>query len=143
MISALSADERAALEDAARLAGRNSYSPYSGFPVGAAVLDENGRIHVGCNVENASFGLTCCAERTALFNAVSHGARTIRAVAVHTPTARVTLPCGACRQVLLEFGPRATVICICDSDHRIETTLDALLPDAFDRRPQQGPEHGP
>lgn len=137
----LSSEERAALEEAARLAGRNSYSPYSGFPVGAAVLTDNGRIYGGCNVENASLGLTCCAERTAVYNAVSQGARVILAVAVHTPTARATLPCGACRQVLHEFGARATVICIGNSEHRIETTLDALLPDAFGSQPHHGHEN--
>jgi cytidine deaminase len=135
--------KRAALEEAARLAGRNSYSPYSGFPVGAAVLAGNGRIYGGCNVENASLGLTCCAERAAVYNAIAGGAGAILAVAIHTPTARATLPCGACRQVLHEFGPRAMIICICDSDHRIETTLDALLPDAFDRQSHPGRKHAP
>jgi cytidine deaminase len=139
----LSTEERAALEEAARLAGRNSYSPYSGFPVGAAVLTGNGRIYGGCNVENASLGLTCCAERAAVYNAIARGAGAILAVAIHTPTARATLPCGACRQVLHEFGPRAMIICICDSDHRIETTLDALLPDAFDRQSHPGRKHAP
>jgi cytidine deaminase len=139
----LSTEERAALEEAARLAGRNSYSPYSGFPVGAAVLTGNGRIYGGCNVENASLGLTCCAERAAVYNAIARGAGAILAVAIHTPTARATLPCGACRQVLHEFGPRAMIICICDSDHRIETTLDTLLPDAFDRQSHPGRNHAP
>lgn len=137
----LSSEERAALVEIARLAGRNSYSPYSGFPVGAAVLADDGKIYGGCNVENASLGLTCCAERTAVYTAIAGGAGVIRAVAVHTPTARATLPCGACRQVLHEFGPQATVICICDSEHRIETTLDTLLPDAFDRQPHLGHKH--
>jgi cytidine deaminase len=136
-----SSEKLSALEEAARLAGRNSYSPYSGFPVGAAVLADNGRIYSGCNIENASLGLTCCAERVAVYNAVSQGAGVILAVAIHTPTGRATLPCGACRQVLHEFGPRAIVICICDSGHRIETTLDALLPDAFERQPHPGREH--
>lgn len=139
----LSSEERTALEEAARLAGRNSYSPYSGFPVGAAVLADNGGIYGGCNVENASLGLTCCAERTAVYNAVSQGVGVIRAVAVYTPTGRATLPCGACRQVLHEFGPRIKVICICDSEHRIETFLDRLLPDAFERQPHHGRKHGP
>jgi cytidine deaminase len=139
----ISSEERVALVEAARLAGRNSYSPYSGFPVGAAVLADNGRIYGGCNVENASLGLSCCAERAAVYTAISGGAGAIRAVAVYTPTVRATLPCGACRQVLHEFGPRAAVICVCDSEHRIETTLEALLPDAFDRKPHTGHEHAP
>jgi cytidine deaminase len=119
------------LEAAAREAAQHSYCPYSNFPVGAAVLTETGDIYTGCNVENASFGLANCAERTAIFTAVAHGHRAILAVAVYTPTPTATLPCGACRQVINEFNPAATIICCCDSDHRIETTLDALLPHAF------------
>jgi cytidine deaminase len=119
------------LEHAAREAAKQSYAPYSNFPVGAAVLTERGDIFAGCNVENASFGLTNCAERTAVFRAVAQGHLSILAVVVYTPTQQATSPCGACRQVLNEFGPTATVVCICDSEHRIETTLDKLLPGAF------------
>jgi cytidine deaminase len=119
------------LEKAARAAARSAHAPYSGFPVGAAVLGGSGRIYAGANVENASYGLSNCAERTALFTAVAAGERSIRAVAVHTPTRVPTLPCGACRQVIHEFGPEALVACVCDSDLRIETVLSALLPAAF------------
>jgi cytidine deaminase len=115
----------------AREAARNSYCRYSRFPVGAAVLTETGGIFTGCNVENVSYGLTNCAERTAVFKAVSEGCREIRVVVVYTPTGRATLPCGACRQVIHEFGPNALVKCFCDTDHRVETTLDRLLPHAF------------
>lgn len=119
------------LEDAARAAATHSYCRYSGFAVGAAVLTAEGAIFSGCNVENASFGLSICAERTAVFRAVAAGHRTIEAIAVYTPTAKSTAPCGACRQVLREFGPHAVVVCICDSDHRLEAPLDTLLPEAF------------
>lgn len=117
---------------AAKEASANSYSPYSRFRVGAAILAADGRIFAGCNVENASYGLTNCAERTAMCKAVSEGAQAIIAVAIYTPTAAATAPCGACRQVLNEFGPQAKVLCVCDSEERIETTIAQLLPGAFD-----------
>ena len=123
------------LTAAARRAAQSSYAPYSKFRVGAAVLTASGKILAGCNVENASFGLTNCAERTAVFKAVSDGHRKLLAVAVYTPTRVPTAPCGACRQVLHEFGPTAAVLCVCDSPERIETTLDQLLPESF------GPEN--
>ena len=95
------------LEKVARAAAKKSYSPYSEFPVGAAVLAASGKIYAGCNVENASYGLCNCAERTAIFTAAAAGERRILAVAVFTPTAQPTSPCGACRQVINEFGPTA------------------------------------
>jgi len=119
------------LEKAARDAAARAYAPYSHFPVGAAVLGGSGRIFAGCNVENASYGLTCCAERAAVHAAVAGGERTVRAVAVYTPTQLPTTPCGACRQVIHEFGPGALVLCVCDAKGRIETKLAALLPGAF------------
>ena len=128
----LSAAQRRRLISAARLASAAAYAPYSKFRVGAAALGGSGRIYTGANVENASFGLTCCAERTAVFKAVSQGERRITAVAVYTPTRKPTPPCGACRQVIGEFGPRATVICACKSRECIDTTLDRLLPGAFE-----------
>ena len=112
-----------------------AYSPYSKFRVGAAVLAGSGRIYAGCNIENASYGLCQCAERTAIFTAVAAGEREIKAVAVYTPTRQAVLPCGACRQVINEFGPQALVISMCDGPTRIETTLVQLLPGAF------GPEN--
>lgn len=123
------------LEKAARRAARTSYSPYSKFPVGAAVLTERGKVYSGCNVENASYGLCNCAERTAIFSAVAAGERAVRAVVVYTPTPTVTAPCGACRQVINEFGPGALVISICDSNARLESAMPTLLPAAF------GPEN--
>jgi len=119
------------LEKSARMAAGRTYSPYSKFPVGAAVLGGSGKIFAGCNVENASFGLCNCAERTAIFSAVAAGEKSVSAVAIYTPTALPTAPCGACRQVINEFGPDAIVISVCDSKNRIETRLSALLPAAF------------
>ena len=119
------------LEKAARIAASRAYAPYSKFPVGAAVLAGSGKVYSGCNVENASFGLCNCAERTAIFTAVTAGESEVKAVAVFTPTPLPTAPCGACRQVINEFGPDALVISVCDSKNRIETRLTALLPGAF------------
>jgi cytidine deaminase len=119
------------LEQAARAAARASYSPYSKFRVGSAVLAASGKIYAGTNVENASYGLCNCAERTAIFTALTAGERSLRAVVVYTPTAEPTMPCGACRQVINEFGPDALVFGICNSPRRIETNLSALLIEAF------------
>lgn len=123
------------MEKIAQAAAAKSYSPYSKFPVGAAVLAANGKIYGGCNVENASYGLTHCAERTAICTAVTAGERHLRAVVIYTPTPTPTLPCGACRQFINEFAPHATIISTCASKLRNETSLTALLPDAF------GPAH--
>ncbi|MEO7413240.1 MAG: cytidine deaminase [Opitutaceae bacterium] len=122
---------RRRLEKAARTAAKASYSPYSKFRVGAAILTVSGKIFSGCNVENASYGLCNCAERTAVFTAVAAGERRIMAVAIYTPTKLPTSPCGACRQVINEFGPQAVIISICDGAQRQERTLDALLPESF------------
>ena len=119
------------LEAAARTAAPAAYAPYSKFRVGSAVLAGSGKIYSGCNVENASYGLSNCAERTAIFNAAAAGEREIRAVVVFTPTPLPTTPCGACRQVINEFGPDAALIGICDTSERLETTLRSLLPHAF------------
>lgn len=119
------------LEKAARAAARQAYAPYSKFRVGAAILTSSGKVFAGCNVENASYGLCNCAERTAIFSAAAAGERGLRCVVVYTPTKTATTPCGACRQVINEFGPQARVISLCDSAERIDTTLDALLPGAF------------
>ena len=122
---------RRQLESAARRAAKASYSPYSKFRVGAAVLTGSGRIYAGTNVENASYGLCNCAERTAIFTAAAAGERVVKAVAVYTPTRAATAPCGACRQVINEFGPDALVISVCDSQDRLEAPLNQLLPVAF------------
>ncbi len=134
MPAPLTAAVRRKLEKAARIAAAASYSPYSKFRVGAAFLAGSGKVYTGCNVENASYGLCNRAERTAIFTAAAAGEREIVALAVYTPTPAPTMPCGACRQVINEFGPGALVISVCDSAERIETTLDALLPAAFGPR---------
>jgi cytidine deaminase len=120
-----------ALTNVAKRAARRAYAPYSRFQVGAAVLGRSGKIAAGCNVENASYGLTSCAERNAVFQLIAQGETAIRAVAIFTPTATPTAPCGACRQVLNEFGPEMVVVSVCDGTDRIETTLSELLPGAF------------
>jgi cytidine deaminase len=123
---------RKALVAAARAVRRRAHAPYSKFTVGAAVLDERGRVHHGCNVENASYGLTVCAERNAVAAAVAAGARRIRAVAVASAARPPASPCGACRQVIAELGDRDTEILIAGTHGAPErTTLDALLPRAF------------
>lgn len=91
------------LMDKAKEASQASYSPFSRFAVGAAVYMKSGKIYQGCNVENSSFGLTNCAERTAIFKAVSEGDKEILAIAIYSPNADSCYPCGACRQVLYEF----------------------------------------
>jgi len=119
------------LAQSARAAAARSYAPYSRFPVGAALLAADGTIFAACNVENASFGLSICAERAALFRAVSEGCRRLVAVLVYTPTPLPTPPCGACLQVLVEFAAGAQVRCICDSDEVLQANLAALLPVSF------------
>jgi cytidine deaminase len=119
---------------AAREAQASAYAPYSNFSVGAAVLLSDGTIYRGCNIENASFGLTICAERVALFNAVADGRMDIAAVAVVTGSARVCKPCGACRQVIAEFSQADNPIIVISAcalgDAQLET-ITSLLPDTF------------
>lgn len=98
------------LLEAARAVADHAHVPYSGFPVGAALLTEDGQVITGCNVENASFGLTVCAERVAIGKAVSEGHRKFVAIAIWAKKAAPCTPCGACRQVLAEFAPKLTVI---------------------------------
>ncbi len=106
-----------------------AYAPYSGYRVGAAVRGASGRIYAACNVENASYGLTVCAERAAVFKAISEGERRLVAVAVATENGGS--PCGACRQVLREFGPMMRVLVV-DGAGRMRTyALTDLLPDSF------------
>ena len=127
-------DVRERMIEAAREASRRAYCPYSRFRVGAAVLTEDGSIVVGCNVENASYGLTMCAERVAIFQAVARGPAIVRGVAIYTPTPFPTAPCGGCRQVINEFGPEAEIIGVCDGPGVLRATLADLLPDAFGPR---------
>ena len=118
---------------AARTAADLAYAPYSGFPVGAAVLTTDGTVVTGCNVENASYGLTVCAERVATWSAAADGHREVAAVAVVAPKARVTKPCGACRQVLNEFAPRdgELVVVLEGANGPEQVMLSELLPRSF------------
>jgi cytidine deaminase len=118
---------------AAKQAATQAYCPYSGFPVGAAVLTAQGEIFAGCNVENASYGLTICAERNAIFQAVTRGKAplAILALVVYTPTPEPTAPCGACRQVINEFGPDAEILAACDGPTVLSRLTVELLPQAF------------
>ncbi len=118
-----------ALVAAARRARRAAYAPYSRFRVGAAVLDDQGRVHTGCNVECGSYGLSNCAERVAIQKAVSEGARRVVAVAVAGPDGRELTPCGACRQVMEEFGTHFVVL-VQRGRARVYAFRD-LLPRAF------------
>lgn len=118
------------MKRAAKAAASKAYAPYSRFRVGAAIWTDRG-LFTGANVENASYGLTNCAERTAIFAAAAAGARKVKCVLVYTPTPRATAPCGACRQVIHEFGPEARVLSCCDGKESIDTSIRALLPGAF------------
>ncbi|MBQ8014153.1 MAG: cytidine deaminase [Treponema sp.] len=111
-------------------ASKNSYSPYSKFPVGAAILSEDGRVFTGCNVENRSYGLTNCAERTAMFSAAAEGVRRISAIAIAAPKSDYPVgPCGACRQVLTEFGEGSVPVIFGTKIGALQkTTLAELYP---------------
>lgn len=123
-------DDRALIAEAAA-ARANAYAPYSHFPVGAALLARSGAVYRGANVENASFGLTICAERAALFAAVAAGEREFDAIAIVADTSGPVRPCGACRQALAEFGVRLRVVMSNASGASETQTLDALLPATF------------
>jgi cytidine deaminase len=125
---------REELMAAAREAQASAYAPYSNFPVGAAVLLSDGTIHRGCNVENASFGLTVCAERVAMFRAIADGRMDIVAVAVITAGPRLCKPCGACRQVIAEFSRTDNPIVVLSATNTNEFAVDTisdLLPSNF------------
>ena len=116
---------------AALAARENAYAPFSHFRVGAAVEDENGRIFTGCNVENATYGLTVCAERVAVFKGISEGARRFRRIAV-AAALKLATPCGACRQILWEFGGDMEVILVNPAGETLTLHMAELLPRAFD-----------
>jgi cytidine deaminase len=123
------------LIEAAKEAQKHAYCPYSHYPVGAAVLTESGAIYTGCNVENASYGLAICAERVAIFKAVSAGEKKVMALAVSAKSAK---PCGACRQVIIEFAPKEAPVFYVDWHPKAKaakitgTRAGRLLPQAFD-----------
>ena len=117
----------------AALAARlHAFAPFSKFQVGAAVEDADGRIHTGCNVENATYGLTVCAERVAIFKAISEGARKFRRVAVAADTDNLTPPCGACRQILWEFCGDVEVALVNPRGKTETYRLKDLFPKPFD-----------
>ena len=119
------------LRAAALGAMSRAYAPYSNFRVGAALQDKDGRVFIGCNVENASFGGTICAERAALAAALVAGSRTFDRVVVATEATEPTPPCGVCRQVLVEFAPAIEIISVTAAGQEARWTLDALLPSPF------------
>jgi homotetrameric cytidine deaminase/tRNA-Thr(GGU) m(6)t(6)A37 methyltransferase TsaA len=125
-------EEKAILITAASRVRENAHAPYSHFRVGAALRANSGRIFTGCNVENSTFGLTLCAERVAVFKALSEGERRFEAVAVVADTERLTPPCGACRQILWEFCGDAEVVLANLSAQVVTRRMSDLLPDAFD-----------
>jgi len=118
------------LEQAARTAQDRAYAPYSGYYVGAALEADDGRVFQGCNVENSSFSVTCCAERVALFSAISEGALAFKRLVV-SANGRMPYPCGACRQALSEFAPNLPVTVIGDDGEKHEFTMGGLLPHPF------------
>lgn len=107
-----------------------SYSPYSNFKVGAALLTESGTVYTGCNIEIASYGATNCAERTAIFKAISEGEKAFKAIAVVSSSKDYTFPCGICRQVIVEFGKDIDIIVAKDYDYEVYK-IEELLPKSF------------
>lgn len=130
-LEALEAQVLQELTAQAQAAYGQAYVPYSNYPVGAAALFSSGMIYSGCNVENASYGLTICAERNAIFKAVAQGERELKGIAVAVPTDIFPSPCGACRQVIREFAVDCPVILINGQGQTVVTSLKTLLPQAF------------
>ena len=120
------------LQAAALAARENAHAPYSKFRVGAALEDAGGRVHTGCNVENATYGLTLCAERVAVFKAISEGAREFRRIAIAADTDTLTPPCGACRQILWEFCGDIEMVLLNPRGKSEVVRLKELFPRAFD-----------
>lgn len=120
-----------ALIDMALKAMENAYAPYSGFKVGAAILCSDKKVYTGCNIENSSYGASNCAERTAIFKAVSEGEREFEKIAIVSSSGDFTFPCGICRQVLSEFMYDKTVVLFSEKDGIREFKVKELLPEAF------------
>ena len=122
------------LVTAAKEARQNSYAPYSEFRVGAAIEMEDGEIYTGCNVESASYGLTVCAERVAIWKAISEGKHKVKNIAVVADTKELTPPCGVCRQIIWEFGGNVPVTLANLNGGRETVEMKELLPRAFDTK---------
>jgi cytidine deaminase len=120
------------LIEAAREVRKRAHAPYSNFKVGAAIEDENGRVFTGCNVENASYGLSMCAERAAVLKAISEGAGKLKRIAVVADTETLTPPCGACRQILWEFCGDAELTMANLSDKQETVSVEQIFPRPFD-----------
>lgn len=120
------------LLSAARECRERAFAPFSGFRVGAAVEADDGTIFAGCNVESASYGLTMCAERVAIFSAVAAGRNRIKRISVVAESDELTAPCGACRQVIWEFGGDIPVLIVNTNGESVERQMSELLPMAFD-----------
>lgn len=118
------------LIELAQKAMKNAYAPYSGFRVGAAILTKSGKVYTGCNVENSSYGLTVCAERVAVFKAVSEGEKEFVKIAIVSSARKKTFPCGACRQVLYEFADELEII-LEENGKIYKTTLKEIFPEGF------------
>jgi len=125
---ATSSKERSELVAAATRVKQNAYAIYSNFRVGAALLTDEGEVFQGCNVENSSYGLTICAERNAVFQAVAQGRNRFKAIAIVSDDDGFITPCGACRQVLAEFAPRLEIILTNKAGNKKVITLDKLFP---------------
>ena len=123
--------DNAQLIKLAQEAAKKAYAPYSGFKVGAALLCKSGNVYTGCNVENSSYGASNCAERTAVFKAVSEGERDFVKIAIVSEKGGLTFPCGICRQVLSEFMPNGSIVLYSDEQGIKEFALNELLPYAF------------
>jgi cytidine deaminase len=134
-MAGLGESQMSELLKAAHAASEKAYAPFSGFHVGAAILTQSGDVFTGCNVENSSYGLTNCAERTAIFSAVAAGAVSrelaLVAIAVVNREGAVCSPCGACRQVIFEFGPDAIVVYRGHSGSLVQSKARELLPEGF------------
>ena len=118
------------LIEKAKEVSKKAYTPYSNYKVGAALLMKSGKVYTGCNIENSSYGLTNCAERTAVFKAVSEGEMEFEEMVIYADSPHLPTPCGACRQVLSEFGSKLKITIISNKE-QLETSISELLPLAF------------
>ncbi|HET9958896.1 MAG TPA: cytidine deaminase, partial [Polyangiaceae bacterium] len=127
----VTSEQRATLLEAARKVSRHAHAPYSGYHVGAALLTRSGAVFTGCNVENASYGATLCAERAAIASMIAAGDREVVSVLVFTEKGPPAMPCGICRQTLVEFATPDCSVYVATGTDQLETTLGALLPEPF------------